>query len=33
MPKRPIDPLEAMPLPRGTLRYSQRFLEALEVRR
>src|SRR5664280_77375 len=31
MPKRPIDPLEAMPLPRGTLLYSQRFLEALEV--
>jgi (p)ppGpp synthase/HD superfamily hydrolase len=31
MPKRHIDPLEAMPLPRGTLLYSQRFLEALEV--
>ena len=31
MPKRPDDPLEAMPLPRGSLLYSRRFLEALEA--
>jgi (p)ppGpp synthase/HD superfamily hydrolase len=31
MPKRPDDPLEAMPLPRGSLLYSSRFLEALEA--
>ena len=31
MPKRPDDPLEAMPLPRGCLLYSPRFLAALEA--
>jgi (p)ppGpp synthase/HD superfamily hydrolase len=31
MPKRPDDPFEAMPLPRGSLLYSRRFLEALEA--
>jgi (p)ppGpp synthase/HD superfamily hydrolase len=31
MQKRSDDPLEAMPLPRGSLLYSRRFLEALEA--
>ena len=31
MPKRPADPMRAMPLPRGKTLYSRRFLAALEV--
>jgi (p)ppGpp synthase/HD superfamily hydrolase len=31
MPKRPVDPLGVIPLPRGSLLYSRRFLDALDV--
>jgi len=31
MPKRPVDPMRTMPLPRGKTLYSLRFLAALEV--
>jgi (p)ppGpp synthase/HD superfamily hydrolase len=31
MPKRPVDPLGVMPLPHGSLLYSRRLLDALEV--